>query len=155
MSTIWTPECRALALACCKKWHGVNHRNRACVPGVAIDCIHLIREILIESEIIARFPLRYYNAQLGAFDKTDHVQRQMLATLFAFEVSPDAPEFGDIAVFKTGKFSGHAAFYTIDDGGQLWHSLDKVGVTVSDYALYKMQIETLIRISAPGIRSLP
>lgn len=149
---IWTPERIALARAELASWKGVAHRDRVAVRGVAIDCINLVKEVLIAAGIIPRLPLPTYSTQDGQFTVSDALKNSLMAALYCEEVPVSEMTFGDIAVFRTGQRSGHAGFCAPP---HIWHALARQCVTESDIKLWRRDIQTLIRLTGEGFKLSP
>lgn len=148
--TIWTPERKELAIATLKKWHGTPHRDRLAIVGVGIDCAQLINEVLIDSGIVQRIELGAYDTADGLHNVSHRLARAIELLLHVQRVSTDNPEFGDIAIYKTGTRSGHCAFIT---GREVFHSLAGVGVTHGQYRLWRHQIEFVYRLTQINFKS--
>lgn len=149
---LWTPERKQLALAELARWHGVKHVNRVAVPGVGIDCIHLVFVVYVAAGLLPRRRLGTYNTEHGLFQHSDRLRDGLLATLHAVKVAPTTPEWGDIAIFKTGRTSAHCGFLT---RGQVWHALAHRCVTVSEWHNWEHRADCLIRLTQPGFKANP
>lgn len=150
MSNIWTPERQAIALATLNRWHGTPHRNRAATLGVGIDCAQLVNEILIDAGIVERIELGAYDVVDGLHNQSHRLAKAIERLLNVEQVSKDSPEFGDIAIYRTGTRSGHCGFYA---GARIWHSLANVGVTHGQYKIWRNQIEFMYRLTDYGFKS--
>jgi len=149
---IWDETRKALALAECNRWHGTPHRNRMAQVGVGVDCIQFVNEILIASNVIERQPLGAYDVNDGTHNPS---QRLAAAIKFALDVESvplDQCAFGDLAVFNTGRQSGHVGFC---GDGCLWHSLADRCVTKSQLNLWRGSIQFLFRIKSLGLKNSP
>lgn len=153
--SLWTDERREKALACCNKWHGTPHHNRIAVCGVGVDCIKLVNEILIDSEIIPRTEFVGYSLDDGMSGQSEKLQRMILACLHADWIADqsDVPYiFGDVLIFTNGSRSAHCGFCT---GGDVWHSLGNRSVTISPMALWRHQLQGAIRLTRTGFKRSP
>ena len=149
---IWTPARRALAIASAAKWRGTPHRDSMAEPGVGIDCIRLVVEILTDAGVTPPFRFPSYNVAEGLHARSDRMRDGFLRYAFAAEADKMNPQFGDIAIGKTGRFSGHCAFML---DGQIVHSLARQFVVVSPWRLWRREMDTLIRIEQTGLREQP
>ncbi len=150
--TVWTPERQAKALAAVAHWRGTPHRDCVAVVGVGVDCIRLVVEILVASEVTPPFSFPAYNTAEGLHDRSDRMLDGFNRCTFSHHADKREPLFGDIAVFRTGRMSGHCAFVL---GDKLVHSLAQRQVTVSDYRSFRPAIDRLIRLDAIGLRAQP
>lgn len=121
-------------------------------PGVGIDCIRLIVEILTDAGVTPPFRFPAYDTAEGLHDRSDRMKEGFSRCTFSTVASKQTPEFGDVAVFRTGRMSGHCAF-VLD--GQIAHSLARQHVVVSDYRIYRPAVDCLIRLEAVGLREQP
>lgn len=152
MTTIWTPDRKKTALATLGKWQSTPHRDRIAIPGVGIDCIQLVLQVLIDCEVIPAIVINGYDTTAGMHSHSDRLQRAFKSCMDLEDVPAGDPQFGDLAIFKTGNRSGHCGFIT---EGQIWHALARRSVTFSDYKLWRWEIETLLRIKAVGFTGNP
>jgi hypothetical protein len=155
--TVWrgyqfTPERRILAMASCEKWLGTPHVNRIAVEGVGIDCIHLIHEIMKDSGLLPEADLGRYDLMAGTYEPSDYLKEVFMTACCADEYPIDAPKFGDIVIFKTGKVSAHCGFYT---PGEVWHSLSGRAVIRSSWSHWKHEAQCLVRLMYPGFKHQP
>lgn len=146
------PRVREKALASCQKWLGTPHVNRVAVPGVGIDCVHLVHEIMKDCDLLPEADLGRYTLMDGMYNPSDYLKRVFLTACIAEELTIDRPEFGDIVIFKTGKVSAHCGFYT---PGFVWHSLSNRAVIKSAWSNWKHEAECLIRLTYPGFKIPP
>ena len=153
MTEIWTFDRKAVALRELHEWHGTRHIDRLAIKGTGVDCINLVYEVLIESGVLERKPLGTYTTADGMNHPTDRLQRA-IKHCCKCEVIPasEAPQFGDIAIFRTGSHSGHVGIFA---EGLLWHALAGRGVTCSDLTLWRHAVVGWIRIVEMGLKADP
>lgn len=120
--------------------------------GVGIDCIRLIVEILTDSGVTPPFQFPAYDVAEGLHDRSDRMRDGFSRCTFSTIADKRTPEFGDVAVFRTGRMSGHCAF-VLD--GRIAHALARQFVVISDYRIYRPGIDCLIRIEQTGLRAQP
>ena len=149
---IWTDERKTTAQAVLDVWQGTPHINRVAIPGIGIDCIRLVMEVLTNAGIVERRELGAYDVQAGTHSVSRKLAAEINRCLFVESVSVASPEFGDLAVFKTGTRSGHIGFVT---DGYVWHSLAGRCVTRSPFALWNREIEFLFRFTDTGWKAEP
>lgn len=149
---IWTPERRKAALAAAERWHGTPHHDRMAEPGVGIDCMNLVVEILRGAGVLPQFDLPYYDTREGLFQWSDRLKFAFLKCGHCAEADKRVPEFGDVAVFKTIRVSGHCAFVT---GPELIHAIGNRQVTRSRYTAWQQRIDCLLRFTATGLKADP
>lgn len=149
---IWTPERQKIARETARKWRGTPHRDRVATVGMGIDCINFVYEVLIDAGILERREIGFYNTRVGLHETTEKMKRAFKMCARCEEHSPDDPQFGDIAIFKEGKFSAHSAI-VID--GSLWQSLSQRTVLESHYAAFQRHIDCLLRITECGLIGEP
>lgn len=149
---IWTPERRALALKSVEKWRGTPHRDRMAVVGVGVDCIHFVAAVLWESGIIPQFEFPGYNPAEGLHERSERLAGGLARCLYAAQTDKAAPQFGDVAVFKTGRVSGHCGFVL---GDTIAHALAHQSVVITNYRVWRPAINFLFRVEATGLRMKP
>lgn len=120
--------------------------------GSGIDCIRLVVEILTASGVTEPFTFPAYDTAEGLHDRSDRMRDGFNRCTHSHIADKRDPQFGDVAVFRTGRMSGHCAF-VLD--GRLAHALARQMVTVSDYRIYRHAIDCLIRLDAVGLREQP
>lgn len=152
MNEVWTAERIALAQVSCNKWHGVKHCNRMAIPGVGIDCVQLIREILADAGVIEACSFGDYDVIDGMHNVSQRLSNAVQFALDVESVGLDTVQFGDIAIFRTGKRSGHIGFCT---GKNIYHALANLCVTRSQFSLWRHEIEFLYRIKSVGLKNNP
>lgn len=153
MNSIWTTERQAIARKEAARWIGTPHRDRLAKLGIGIDCINYVNEILIATEIVPRAPIGHYNTIIGLHEPSDRLKRAIKLCVECDDYpATTAPEFGDIVIFKTGKFSGHCGII-ID--GAICHSLANRTVTQSLFAEWQHEIDCFLRIKAIGLIGEP
>lgn len=126
------------------------------MPGMGIDCINLIHEILVFADILPRKSFHGYDAGLGRDEITDKLKRVLKHVLFVEEVS--APAFGDIIIFKTGTRAGHCAFfddYCHPKSPKIWHAMAGKRVMASDFAEWKTEVDCILRLVQKGWKHDP
>lgn len=155
--SIWDSTRCLLALDEIKRWHGTPHHDRMAEPGVGVDCLFLLRAILIASNVLPQFEMPYYDTTEGMHGASTRLRQTLLECCHSRIADKHTPQFGDVAVFKTGQSSGHGAFVFAEDGGkfEMVHALGGRCVTVSDYQAWKMRVECLIRFDATGFKRQP
>ena len=150
--TVWTPERKALALAAVERWRGTPHRDSMAEVGVGIDCIRLVVAILVASGVTEHFEFPAYDVAEGLHERSERMLDGFSRCTHSHTADKREPLFGDLAVFRTGRMSGHCAF-VLDN--RLAHALARRQVTVSDYGAFRPGIHRLIRLDAVGLRAQP
>lgn len=149
--SVWTPERQAVAVATLAKWHGTPHRDRLAIVGVGIDCAQLINEVLVDTGIVERIDFGAYDVVDGLHTQSHRLARAVEKLLHVEQVSKDKPEFGDIAVYRTGTRSGHCGI--IGRNNHVWHSLARIGVTHGQFRLWRHEVEFLYRLAEVGFKN--
>lgn len=149
---VWTPSARELAMRSLHKWHGTPHKNRLNIPGIGIDCIKLVAEVLVDSEIVNRLPYGSYSVEHGLFEPSDRLQKVIECAFHVERVAIAEHHFGDIPIFRTGKRSAHMGFL---DDENIWHALANRSVTHSNFNLWSRDVDVLYRITARGWKNNP
>jgi hypothetical protein len=124
--------------------------------AVGIDCINLIHEILIFADILPRRSFRGYDTGLGRDQITDKLKRCLKHVLHVEEV--EAPSFGDVVIFKTGKRAGHCAFYddeSFPETPKIWHAMAGKRVMASDFVEWKGEVDCILRLVERGWKNDP
>lgn len=149
---IWTEEKQAALLASMLKWHGTPHGNRVAIPGVCIDCIHLLAEGFAAAGQIDRREFGGYDVAAGVHEPSERLERAIEAALQVEQVSPNEHLTGDIWVMQTGESSGHCG---VVHGNDLWHSLAGRCVTKSRVGIWRNRVAKAYRLTATGYRQHP
>lgn len=147
---VWTPERRRSARATCKKWAGIQHLNRRAVPGIGIDCVNFVLEVLFDAGVCERRPLPFYDERLGSL--RDH---NVIEDLFVehFHAAPAMlPIFGDIVVCKCGRQTNHVGIM-ID--GMMWHVPGRGRVGPESWDAWSPRVQSLVRLEGTGYRNDP
>lgn len=140
MTSIWTPERQARALAEAEFWRGTRHRNRIASVGVGIDCIRFVVRVLVAAGVVDDATIPTYQTAEGLAS-----QRSKLAEAFAraldverIPVAEWEPQFGDLCLWAVGGNSNHVAICL---GASAWHvsSLTPCGPIAIDHARRRMQ----------------
>lgn len=153
MIEVWTEERKALARAECQRWAGTPHVNRVAVPGVGIDCIRLLIEILIGAGLYERRQLPFYDERLGALRTRNIIEDLFTSHLHANSLPPTAsPAFGDLVVCQCGRQTNHVGMI-ID--GAFWHVPGRGRVGPESWEAWKGRVQSLVRITAPGFKADP
>jgi hypothetical protein len=148
---IWTPERQALALGSLNKWHGTRHRDKLAIPGVGIDCINLITQVLFDAGIMEQRAFTGYRIDHGLHTVSTRLENAIEKALQVERLdnfqNSDNWAFGDIWIFRTGRRSGHCGFH---EGGRIWHSLAGHVVTWGDASTWRREIEAAYRLTGLG-----
>ncbi len=162
MRTIWTAEKKQAALDCLASWHGVPHMDRRAVPGVGVDCLHLLHEVYKAADLLPAKAIGFYDVARGIYERSTILANAFEAALHCDRFDPEEtdPEFGDAIVFRTGAgMSAHVAIYVKRPGswggGEIWHSMARHGVLCAEWNLYRGHADTIIRLTAPGFKADP
>jgi cell wall-associated NlpC family hydrolase len=148
MSEIWTPDRIAIARAEAESWLGTRHHNRLAIKGVGVDCIKFVYEVLIAAGILERAELGGYATTIGLHETTHKLKRAFKSCARVLEVPPVDPQFGDIVVFKEGKFSAHTGI-VID--GRIFHALSNNVVTASNFVEWGRHLDCFLRVESIGL----
>ena len=151
-STVWTPSARQKAISELASWEGVKHVNRIAVPGVGIDCIHLVFRAYIAAGLLPERRLGRYDTEAGLFCESNTMEQVLLDCLHGLSKEPHDPVFGDVVIFQTGDRSAHCGFYEND---HIWHSLARQCVLRSPWGLWRRKAKRLITIYQTGFRKDP
>lgn len=152
MSELWTQPRQAMALDSAHRWQGTPHRNRVAIPGVGVDCIHFVYEVLIDAGLLERKALGTYDVDDGLYVKSDRLTRGIEFCLHTERITPTALEFGDILVFKNGNRSAHVGILL---GNDVWHAFYGHGVLNSDLKIWRREIDVALRLTKTGFRGDP
>src|SRR5216117_2282347 len=96
---MWTDERRSLALASANGWHGTPHADFLALRGKGVDCIHLLTEILADSNVVERRAYGRYDPAAGLWSVSRKLVFAIETALHVERCEPDASEFGQIWVF--------------------------------------------------------
>jgi len=110
MTSLWTEERKASALASYDKWRGTPHKDRVRKVGIGIDCVGLIFEILYDSKVLPRLPIAGLYCKHDVNSKKEKPNFEEL--FYCERVSLDDLQFGDICICDWSNFWWHPMFYT-------------------------------------------
>lgn len=143
-----TTEQVAAAKAEAESWIGTPHAHRACVRGVAVDCIHLALSIYKAAGLIQHdYTPPTYQRHTGIFERSSEILtalRGIPGVAFRLVSIEDQTEDLDLVIFKTGGVSGHVGVII---GGEIYHALGGRAVTRNPWKLWKHSASTIIRLS--------
>jgi hypothetical protein len=167
--TLWTPERREAAQAAAVRFQGTPHRNRICLPGEGVDCIHFVMAVLQAAGIVPTHRLPFYDERLGAFRERNVMEALFLRYLDAEALPGDTPPaFGDVVICQCGKQSNHVGIALENDHptretpgrGQLtttamWHVPARGFVGPEAWERWRDRVQSIIRIRGAGLRDEP
>lgn len=167
--SVWTPERRQRAQEAAQRFQGTPHRNRICLPGEGVDCIHFVLAVLQAAGVTPHHRLPFYDERLGAFRQRNVMEAVFLRFLDAEALPPDSPQaFGDVVICQCGRQSNHVGIVLENDlptrespgRGQLtttafWHVPARGFVGPDDWGQWRDRVQSLIRIRSVGLRGDP
>ena len=132
MSTI--QDLRAAVLREAESWIGTPFHHAARVKGVGVDCLMMLAEVYERAGVAReRIDPPFYVPDW-------HLHRdaeRYMDGLLAYTRPVEAPEPGDIALFKFGRTHSHGAIVT--EWPRLIHAYWNIGVVWGDAALYPLR----------------
>ena len=88
-----------------RRWLGTPYHHQADVLGAGVDCGMLLVRVYVDAGIVPPYDPRPYSVQW-------HLHRddeRYLGAMMECSVEVDAPELGDMAVWKIGRSYAHGA----------------------------------------------
>lgn len=153
METVWTEERMHLGRREAARWIGTPHRDRLARIGVGIDCINYVYAILIAAGVVEWKEIGGYNTSVGFKETTHRMKNAFKACVQCVEIQPTEPvQFGDVIVFKEGRFAAHGGFYA---DGKIWHALARRTVTANVFGEWLPLVDCFLRITAIGLIGEP
>lgn len=108
--------------------------------------------VLRSAGLIPYHRLPFYDERLGSF-RARNVMGPLFCRFFHADMHPpEAPAFGDVVVCQCGRQSNHVGI-VLD--GWFWHVPAQGFVSVEAWGAWQHRAETLVRFTAPGLRSDP
>ena len=131
-----------------ESWIGTPHVHRACVKGLAVDCVHLAVSIYKAAWLM---PLDYepptYQRHTGLFERSSEILDALKTipgvSFGVFPVSAQVQDL-DLIIFKTGGTSGHVGVIL---GDEIFHALGGRTVTRNPWKLWRHSAAHIIRLS--------
>lgn len=135
-------------------FRGTPHKNRLCLPGEGVDCIHFVIAVLASAGVIPRIRLPFYDERLGSFRAHNVMEDLFLMHFHAQRLDADEPvEFGDVVVCSCGRQTNHIGI--ILDGGWFWHVPGK-GICFPDsLGVWRHRTQCLLRMTGTGLKRDP
>lgn len=121
-------EQRAAVLAAASSWLGTKYHHRAMLKGIGVDCATLLVTCFTESGLIPPVSLPDYSPQWHLNDEDE----KYLAVVLEHCAPVDAPQPGDIAMWRFGKRLGHGAI--VVDWPRIIHAEVGSGCILGDAA---------------------
>ena len=121
-------EARDAIVSEAKTWLRTPWHHRGCVKGAGVDCVFLLVGVYNAVGIadIKDADIPYYPADIMMNRNSETVLEEVMRR--AYEV--DAPDVGDIAVWKFGRIYSHAAIVTA--WPEIIHAHRRDGMVVMD-----------------------
>jgi cell wall-associated NlpC family hydrolase len=142
----WTAERVAAARARLEEFDGTPHVHRRAVPGVGVDCVHLVIEALRAAGAVDDdFRVPGYRRNAGVSKTRNEVEDEFLAA-FDCEALPPGENLldGDIIIFAVRRTTNHVGIVM---SGHLWHCLWSGGTINEELAaLDRSRVQSIIRL---------
>lgn len=149
----WTAERQAAALARMEAYRGTPHIHRRGVPGVGVDCIHLVYEAFVAGGAIPAILLPAYRRDDGFNQHDNYLERHFLFAFHAIRIDGAAqPQEGDAVIFQIKRSVNHCGVFL---GGEIWHSAYGSGAYPEPIHQTEHGAQCYVRLTAPGYRNDP
>jgi hypothetical protein len=155
----WTPSAIQAAHERLQEFAGTPHMHRRAVPGIGVDCVHLVAEALKASGVIDEFEMPPYRRTDGFLQAHNHIEELLMHCLHAECIRPDHAtgepvpfSSGDIVVFAVDRSINHVGFFL---GGRIWHASWDHGTIAEDAWHVEPRIQALIKITHAGFKNEP
>jgi NlpC/P60 family putative phage cell wall peptidase len=117
---------RKAVIAEAETWLGTPYHHMARVKGVGCDCLTLLAAVYYSAEVIPAIDIPYYPPDWHLHRTAERYLDGLLC--YAHEI--EAPEPGDVALFKFGRCFSHSAIVT--DWPLMIHAWNAGGVLRGD-----------------------
>ena len=117
---------REAVLAEARTWLGTPFHHKAMVKGVGVDCAHFLLGVFSAVGVVPRFSVDHYPPDWH-FHRGEE---RFLGILSQYADIVNAPETGDVAMFKFGRCASHGA--VVVAWPQVIHSYIGQGVVFTD-----------------------
>jgi cell wall-associated NlpC family hydrolase len=99
---------RDAVIAEARSWISTRFHHHAAVKGSGVDCAHLVAAVYTHCGVIDAPAIGFYTENWFQHETTERLQHAVAACC----VPVDRPERGDLALFRFGHASAHAAIVT-------------------------------------------
>jgi hypothetical protein len=117
------PVARARVLDAARGWIGTPYHHMADLHGVGVDCAMLLVRVFCDLDVVAPFDPRPYTRDWMLHRDDERYLGFLLAT--AREV--EAPQCGDVIVFRIGRCYAHGGIVTLPDPLTILHAFAPAG----------------------------
>ena len=105
-------------------WLATPYHHGAQIKGAGVDCAHLLVAVYGGLRLVDVGPIPQYPPDWFLHGKTD-ILREFIAQ---YCVTVDTPEFGDIALYRYGRFASHAGIVITEHPIDVVHAFRGRGV---------------------------
>lgn len=112
---------RSTVVAHARAWLGTPYHAHARVPGVGVDCVHMLCAVYEAAGLVAPIEPGHYPVAWALHQSAE----LYLAALDAKCRRTDHPHAGDIALYRFGRTFSHAGVLT--ESGTLVHAFNRRG----------------------------
>jgi NlpC/P60 family putative phage cell wall peptidase len=118
MPDLPAPEARVRVVDAARKWIGTPYHHMADIHGVGVDCAMLLVRVFCGLGLVTPFDPRPYTRD-WMLHRDDE---RYLGFLLASAREVDAPQPGDVIVFRVGRCYAHAGIVTKADPLTILHA---------------------------------
>lgn len=139
---MWTSEQKDRARIACQKWVGTPHIHATRLPGIGVDCVHFVVDVLEEAGVIPKSDIPNYPRNIALRGAEEKLIAEFSSRV-KVEVVREKYSFGDCLIFDASMGTNHVGIL-ID--GIIWHSLVKGGVINHPFSEYRNSIRGAMRL---------
>jgi len=112
------PDSRARVLEAARAWIGTPYHHMADLRGVGVDCAMLLVRVFCDLGLVAPFDPRPYTRD-WMLHRDDE---RYLGFLIASAREVEAPQAGDVILFRIGRCYAHGGIVTLPDPLTILHA---------------------------------
>jgi NlpC/P60 family putative phage cell wall peptidase len=119
---------RLAVVAAARRWLGTPYHHAADVPGVGADCAMILVRIFCDLRLVERFDPRPYTRDW----MLHRDEEKYLGFLLASARPVEAPQLGDIVLFRVGRCFSHGGVVTKVDALTIVHAYAPAACVVEE-----------------------
>ena len=127
---------RAAVVAAARAWIGTPYHVCADIKGVGCDCAMLLVRVFCDLRLVAPFDPRPYSSDWHLHRSEEVYLRLLLER--AHEV--EAPEPGDVVLFRYGRCFSHGGIVTMSNPLTIVHAFASAGVVLEEAIAHNVAI---------------
>jgi cell wall-associated NlpC family hydrolase len=130
------PATRAAVVAAARQWIGTPYHVCADIKDVGVDCAMLLVRVFCDLGLVAPFDPRPYSSDWHLHRSDEVYLRLLLERAHLIE----APEPGDVVLFRYGRCFSHGAIVTRSHPLTIIHAFASAGVVLEEELAHNVAI---------------